>query len=141
MKEKVNFSDEVKGIYNSYRAGSIDFESKLNSLRFMGELQKVMDGLSINSQECAKILGVSSSYLSQLFYGTRKVNMDFMTKAALKFNMKLETKLCSKNHELIEFKKSARRPLMYWSIYGRRESNISDNLLSVSPSERERQIA
>lgn len=133
-------SDELKEVFNGLDLDSVDFESRFNSLKFMGELKTLLDNNKVSYQECANMIGVSASYLSQLFYGNRKVNMDFMTKVAIAFGVQLQIKLCSNNHEVLVFERSERSSMKYWKNY----SIVNGEDLSsytVSPNEKKRQIA
>jgi len=67
---------------------SFDIEKKLLSARFISEIQKHLDETSIKKKDLARILGVSPSYITQVFRGEKSVNMDFLTKVQIELGLK-----------------------------------------------------
>ena len=63
-------------------------DAELISLRFISELEKVMDKQGITRADLARMIGTSKSYLTQIWRGDKVVNMNFLSKCCTVLNFK-----------------------------------------------------
>lgn len=67
---------------------AFEIEKKILSARFLSEIQKQLEQISMKQKDFAKMMSVSPSYITQLFLGEKLVNIDFLAKAQKKLDMK-----------------------------------------------------
>ncbi|HYD21702.1 MAG TPA: helix-turn-helix transcriptional regulator [Flavipsychrobacter sp.] len=77
------------------------------SYRFLGELEQITDEKNINRKELAKMLGVSASYITQLYRGSKIVNMEFLAKVEQAFDFRFDIRAVAK--EVLEINESPDR--------------------------------
>jgi len=73
--------------YSDFKNAPVE-DAEMISLRFISEIEKVMQKEGINRSELAKQLGTSKSYLTQLWRGDKAVNMSFLAKCCTVLNIK-----------------------------------------------------
>ena len=61
--------------------------------QFLSEVEKVMENRKINKKDLAKIIGTSSSYVTQLFRGDKLINFKTLAKIKKGLNLKFEIKI------------------------------------------------
>lgn len=59
---------------------SIDHKAQMLSYRFLSEVERVCEKKKISRSELADLVGTSKSYITQLFRGNKRVNMDMLAK-------------------------------------------------------------
>ena len=59
---------------------NVDHLAQMLSYRFLSEVQKICDKRKISRAELAEMTGVSRSYITQLFRGTKQCNMEILAK-------------------------------------------------------------
>ncbi len=62
-------------------------------LRFMSEIEKEIEERKISYKELADKIGTSASYITQLFKGTKKLNLDTIAKFQIALNKTFSVKL------------------------------------------------
>jgi len=71
----------------------IEHAAQMISYRLLSEIEKICEKRKITKKELALAVGTTPSYISQLFRGTKMVNMEILAKfeMALKFQFKIES--------------------------------------------------
>ncbi len=90
-KEKIrrSFTELVEPVDD---AVSIDMETRLLMFRFLSEVEKITEERGITRKELAKMIGTSPSFITQLYRGTKIVNLATLAKLqkALNFRFRIE---------------------------------------------------
>lgn len=80
LKERLNEAD-------------LKHDSQIIMFRFLSEIERLGEERKIKSRkELAEIIGISGSYLTQLFRGTKPLNIETIAKFQKAFNIKFEIK-------------------------------------------------
>src|SRR5690348_15788748 len=58
----------------------LQHKAQMLSYRFLSEVEKQCDKRKISRAELAEMVGTSRSYITQLFRGSKRVNMDVLAK-------------------------------------------------------------
>jgi len=58
----------------------LEHKAQMISYRFLSEVEKECDKRKISRAELAEMVGTSRSYITQLFRGSKRVNMDVLAK-------------------------------------------------------------
>lgn len=74
----------------------IDHAAQMISYRILSEVERLCDDKVISRKELAGMLGTSASYITQLFRGNRRVNMEFIAKIERALNIQFEIKAVRK---------------------------------------------
>jgi ribosome-binding protein aMBF1 (putative translation factor) len=74
------------------KATSLAMETRLLMYRFLSEVEKISEERGISRKELAQMIGTSPSFVTQLFQGTKTVNLTTLAKfqKALNFNFRIE---------------------------------------------------
>lgn len=75
------------------REEKIRHKSQMLSYIFLSEVEKACEKRKITRKELAKIINTSPSYLTQLWRGTKKVNMDILAKFEVALGLSFTIKL------------------------------------------------
>jgi len=67
-------------------------ETRLLMYRFLSEVEKITEERGISRKELAKMIGTSPSFITQLYRGTKTVNLTTLAKfqKALNFSFRIE---------------------------------------------------
>lgn len=57
------------------KQNDLEHEYRMISFRFLSEVEKLSDEKNWNKKELAKNIGTSASYITQLFRGTKLINL------------------------------------------------------------------
>ncbi len=90
-------SDYIDTLNEKMNTFDFSHERIMIQMRFMSEIERLMDENGINEKELAKRCTISASYLTQLFKGHKKLNLDTIAKFQNAFNVKF--KIEAKNIE------------------------------------------
>ena len=73
-------------------ADSIEMETRLLMYRFLSEVEKITEERGITRKELAKMIGTSPSFITQLYRGTKIINLTTLAKfqKALSFSFRIE---------------------------------------------------
>ena len=65
--------------------------------RFLSEVEKITDERNITKKELAKRIGVSASYLTQLYIGVKPLNIETLAKIELALDFRFDIKVIEKS--------------------------------------------
>jgi ribosome-binding protein aMBF1 (putative translation factor) len=73
-------------------ANALAMETRLLMYRFLSEVEKISKERGISRKELAQMIGTSPSFITQLFQGTKTVNLTTLAKfqKALNFTFRIE---------------------------------------------------
>jgi len=94
LKDKYQISKGYENLF-SFRdeKDELDFEAHMLMFRFLSEVEKTSEeGRIIKNKELASKLGVSPSYITQLFNGDKLLNFTMLAKLQKVFNITFEIK-------------------------------------------------
>lgn len=74
-------------------------DESLVSLRFMKEVDTLLDYKNLSNRDLASKLGCSESYISQLMTGVKKINTSFINKLEKKLDVKVDFRFFLKKEE------------------------------------------
>ena len=66
----------------------LGFEKTMVQMRFMSEVDLLMEEFGMSKTELAKAVGLSPSYITQLFKGTKSLNLEMIAKFQMVFGRK-----------------------------------------------------
>jgi transcriptional regulator with XRE-family HTH domain len=101
FKDKYNVSEEFADIF-SFRneEEELEHEAYMIMFRFLSELEKLSSGdRPLRKNELAKKLGVSPSYITQLYNGSKLINLNTLAKIETAFDITFKIK-ASQNESL-----------------------------------------
>lgn len=75
----------------------IEHEKMVSMFKFLSKVQKELDRKNWPRKKLASEVGVSESYLSQLFHGEKVINLETMIKISQALNCEFELKLITGN--------------------------------------------
>ena len=93
-KDKYKISKEFEGLFTfSDEKEELDHEAYMIMFRFLSEIEKYqVAGKDLKKKELASKLGVSPSYITQLFNGDKLLNLTMLAKIQKAFNITFEIK-------------------------------------------------
>lgn len=65
-------------------------ETRMVQFRFLSEIDRLMDERNFSKKELAKAIGTSPSYITQLFKGTKPLNLETIAKFQKIFGVKFD---------------------------------------------------
>jgi len=68
----------------------IEFEREMLMHRFLSEIEKICEEQNITKKELAEKIGTSASYITQIFRGTKTVNLETLAKFQHALDFKFE---------------------------------------------------
>jgi transcriptional regulator with XRE-family HTH domain len=74
--------------------------AQMLAFRFLGEVEKITDERHTLRKDLAKLIGVSPGYITQLYRGTKPLNIEALAKMESVFDIRFEIKAVEK--ELLE---------------------------------------
>jgi transcriptional regulator with XRE-family HTH domain len=94
FKDKYNISNEFEGFFSfKNEKEELKHEAYMIMFRFLSELEKVLaKGDTLKKKELADKLGVSSSFITQLFNGNKLMNLTMLAKIQEVFNITFDIK-------------------------------------------------
>ncbi len=86
---------------------------KMLSYRLLGEIEKITDERKILRKDLAKLINVSPSYITQLYRGSKVVNLEILAKIEKALNFRFEVAAVSRDLVVSdESTKSRNKPQM-----------------------------
>lgn len=70
----------------------LEFENRMISYRFLSEIERMSEAKGINKKELAKSIGTSPSFITQLFRGSKLINLPTLVKFQELFDITFEIK-------------------------------------------------
>jgi len=94
FKDKYNVSEEFADLFVfSNEEEELEHEAYMIMFRFLSELEKLnSEDRPLKKKELAEKLGVSPSYITQLFNGNKLINFNTLAKIERAFNITFEIK-------------------------------------------------
>jgi len=94
FEDKYKVSNEFAGLFNfGNKEEEIEHEAYMIMFRFLSELENLNSGNKpLKKKELAQRLGVSSSYITQLFNGSKLINLVTLAKIEREFNVTFDVK-------------------------------------------------
>ena len=103
MNTNYNNPDEIKSLYTSNFLSNKKTPNEVRHLaqmlmyRFLSEIEKITDERKIVRKELAKQIGVSASYLTQLYRGVKPLNIETLAKIELVLDFRFDIKAIEKS--------------------------------------------
>ncbi|MDP4188506.1 MAG: helix-turn-helix transcriptional regulator [Bacteroidota bacterium] len=101
FKDKYKISSEFENLFTfKSEEEELEHEAKMIMFRFLSELENINDsGKPLKKKDLAKKLGVSASFISQLFNGDKLLNFNLLAKIQKIFNLTFEIKAQSNDYQ------------------------------------------
>jgi transcriptional regulator with XRE-family HTH domain len=97
LQESRELASEAGMSYQEFdKQGAVADRGQMISYRILSEIEKICNDRIISRKELAVLVGVSPSYITQLFRGNRRVNMDFVAKIEHALDIQFEIKAVKK---------------------------------------------
>ena len=120
----------IEKLNNTSNDFDLEFETEMIQLRFMSEVERLMEEKHISKTKLAKLIGTSASFITQLFQGNKKLNLETIAKFQYALNYKFQ----------IDAQKDVTRPLSYlgyddiengiFNIFNYKKSSILKNKIT-----------
>jgi len=95
FKEKYNINKDFDDLFSfKDERDELDHEAHMLMFRFLSEVEKCNSGVTLKNRDLAKKLGVSPSYITQLFNGDKLMNFTMLAKIQKAFDITFEIKAC-----------------------------------------------
>jgi len=114
-------SDKLKLLDEKMSSFEFEHERVMIQMRIMSEVEQEMDELSINEKKLAELTNLSASFITQLFRGHKKLNLDTIAKFQIALNKKFKISLTSEIEPNIHFSNSYKKT--HLKVY---KNNLSD---------------
>lgn len=118
-----NIEAKAKSKLKSFDDGfDLEFERDMISFRFLSIIDEIMEDQNISKSELAEMIGTSASYITQLFRGSKLVNVTLLAKLQEALGFKFEVSNSSaKEKQTVsnEYKYWGSKPAAGWKIYTR----------------------
>ena len=75
----------------------LEHDIKMIMYRFLSEVERISEEEGLNRKELAALIGISPSYLTQLFRGNKIINLQTIAKFQKVFDLTFEIKAVSNN--------------------------------------------
>lgn len=94
FKDKYNVNNEFEGLFTfKNEKQELDHEARMIMFRFLSELENLNKSENVlKKKELAQKLGVSASYITQIFSGAKLANFNLLAKIQNAFNITFEIK-------------------------------------------------
>lgn len=105
---KLNSIESIKSFYDSKLGNEkhdIAHLEQMISYRFLSEIEKITEERNIIRKDLANLVGVSASYITQLYRGNKVVNLQFIAKVESALDFRFEIKSVAK--EILEIEECA----------------------------------
>ncbi|MBN2664372.1 MAG: helix-turn-helix transcriptional regulator [Bacteroidales bacterium] len=83
-----NIHEQIKELNEKHSAFDLEHEKIMIQMRFMSEVEILMEEKKINKKQLAKVIGTSASYITQLFRGNKTLNLETIAKFQNAFEYK-----------------------------------------------------
>jgi transcriptional regulator with XRE-family HTH domain len=98
FKDRYNIGKGYEDLFSFHdEEDELDYEAHMLMFRFLSEIEKISpEGKNLKNKDLAAKLGVSPSYITQLFNGDKLLNFTMLAKIQKVYNLTFEIK-ASKN--------------------------------------------
>ncbi len=100
--KKNDFLDQINGLFQYSKEEHFENEAFVLHMKIMSEVEKKMDEIGWKKKDLAKAVGTSASYITQLFRGTRMLNLIMIAKLQDALEGEFTIKWCN-NGETVHF--------------------------------------
>lgn len=104
MNTNYNNAEEIQSLYSkqflfnkSSTSQEIKHLAQMLMYRFLSEIEKITDERKIARKDLAKEIGVSASYLTQLYRGVKPLNIETLAKIELALDFRFDVKAIEKS--------------------------------------------
>lgn len=132
MKKSVNMN--IKSLENKYQEidntfddlfkeldNNFDIDAKVIASRFLNEVKDIAEVRKINRKKLAEMIGTSPSYLTQLYRGTKIMNLVTMAKLKKALDLEVEIKI---TNNIYAFEVEENKFEKFYSIHQCTHNNI-----------------
>lgn len=77
---KKNINEYIDKLNNTFDNFDLEFETEMIQMRFMSEVERLMEENKVTKTKLAKLIGTSASFITQLFQGNKKLNLETIAK-------------------------------------------------------------
>lgn len=99
MTSKIH--EQIELLNKHHEEFNLEMEKTMIQMRFMSEVEKLMEIQNVNKKQLAERIGTSASYITQLFRGNKTLNLETVAKFQHVFGYKFG----------IEIKKDVTKPM------------------------------
>lgn len=93
-----NIKDAFKVAFSAIDSkDDLEHDTKMIMYRFLSEVERISEEEGLNRKELAALIGISPSYLTQLFRGNKIINLQTIAKFQKVFDLTFEIKAVSNN--------------------------------------------
>ena len=89
-------SEELEGLSNFFVSTDtkydLDYEKRMVMYRILSEVERIADEKKLNRKDLAALIGTSPSYITQLFRGTKIINIETIAKFQKALDVTFEIK-------------------------------------------------
>jgi len=96
VKPETNYKHLLSSIDSKV---DFEYEKRMVMYRFLSEVERVAEERRINRKELARLIGTSASYITQLFRGSKVINMETIAKLQQALDITFEIKAMPKRQE------------------------------------------
>lgn len=103
---KLNEKKQIVDAYSKAFSESkydVKSETRLIMYRFLSEVERICEEENINRKQLAQKIGTSASYITQLFQGSKTINLETIAKFQKALNVVFDIKV--NNNQALVFKK------------------------------------
>jgi transcriptional regulator with XRE-family HTH domain len=102
MNMILNTKEEIqKAFYYAFSSydskEDLEHDTKMLMYRFLSEVERLSEEKGLNRKELASLIGTSASYITQLFRGTKMMNLETIAKFQKVLEVNFEIKAISNN--------------------------------------------
>jgi len=98
--KKGDFLDQINGLFQYTKEEHFENEAYVLHMKIMSEVEKKMEEIGWKKKDLAKAVETSASYITQLFRGTRMLNLLMVAKFQEVFGGEFAIKWCDKGESL-----------------------------------------
>ncbi len=95
--------NEFQKLFEKSPEEQIEHRAQLLSYIFLSEAQKAMDQKDLTRKQLAEKIGISASYLTQLFRGDRLLNFKTVAKIEAALNIRFEVNAATDSESNIDY--------------------------------------
>ncbi len=112
---------------------ALGMETRLLMYRFLSEIEKITEERGINRKELARLIGTSPSYITQLYRGTKTVNLQTLAKFQVALNFTFKIKASQSGNDVSERKPEENKTSRKTSVsFPDRSGAIQAQLIDLS---------
>ncbi len=83
-------SEYINALNERFNEFDLQHERIMIQMRFMSEIERLMEENDFSEKKLAELSGLSASFITQLFKGNKKLNLDTIAKFQMIFDVKFK---------------------------------------------------